>query len=670
MLYISSLDGIRAIAIIAVLIFHVSPKVLSGGFIGVDVFFVVSGFLITSIILHGVRDHSFSILEFYLRRFQRLLPNAIACILVVLFLWTEFMPDGAAVQPAVHGQWALFNLSNFYNWKHLGGYWGTTAERAPLTHFWSLGIEEQFYLIFPISILLLLRFQSRHLRLWLIVFTVVSFTMSLFGTYTKPSATFYFLPTRVWELLIGASLVSYLAHVNGEKTRGWLPLGPKHREIIGWVGLAMIVIGCLFIGEGVLFPGWVSLAPTLGTLFILVSITSGESSLSWLLSTWVMERIGKLSYSLYLWHWPLIVFGRRQAELYELPEQAGAIFGLIGSFLISGCAYLFIEQPLRKRGPGRSWRLAVIAGSFCFTALCCAFIAQRSKVFDANDRFDVSFWSADLFNSGAIDGAKFINPSFYDIHLPAVSPPPADTWQKGGIIHRYGGGDPNVVVFGSSHAMMFSPLINDICREKGISVAFLGMSLGQSAFFESKAGMNFSSPIEAKKFDETRKRLLSTWRPKALIIIDRWDSIGTIDQFESKLRTFLKEVCPLVDHVIFAAQVPSLRAPNDINLRALIAWRMEHMGRKDLLPRLEPDANESLRKQCIMTASAAAADYPKLQVLRSDLAFYHDNGSIRYAEGKSFFYLDTNHLTDAGTQQVRDLFSTAISEACRGTFHR
>src|ERR1022692_900802 len=173
--YVASLDGIRAIAIIAVLIFHVSPRVLSGGATGVDVFFVLSGFLITSIILQGIRDGSFSMREFYLRRVQRLLPNAIAVILAVLLLWTFFLPPGAAIQPGVHGLWTLGNLSNIYIWKHLGGYWGAAAETAPLTHFWSLAIEEQFYIILPASLLLLLRFQSRLVRIWLIVTAVVSF---------------------------------------------------------------------------------------------------------------------------------------------------------------------------------------------------------------------------------------------------------------------------------------------------------------------------------------------------------------------------------------------------------------------------------------------------------------------------------------------------------------
>ena len=196
--YVAPLDGIRAIAILAVLLFHAWPVALRGGFTGVDVFFVLSGFLITSIILHDIREGSFSIREFYLRRIQRLLPNAVVTILAVLLLWTFLMPPSAAIQPGEHGLWTLFNLSNLYIWKNLGDYWGNNAKLAPLTHFWSLGIEEQFYLFFPTFLLLLARFQRSRVRLCLTAAAVFSFLMCLYGTHTHPVATFFLLPTRVW----------------------------------------------------------------------------------------------------------------------------------------------------------------------------------------------------------------------------------------------------------------------------------------------------------------------------------------------------------------------------------------------------------------------------------------------------------------------------------------
>src|SRR5216684_3690975 len=149
--YSAPLDGIRAIAILAVLIFHISPVVLKGGFAGVDVFFVLSGFLITSILLHDIRDGSFSMREFYLRRVQRLLPNVVVTVFAVVLLWTLLMPPSQAIQAGRHGLWTILNLSNIYIWRNLGGYWGDAAEWAPLLHTWSLAVEEQFYLFFSAS---------------------------------------------------------------------------------------------------------------------------------------------------------------------------------------------------------------------------------------------------------------------------------------------------------------------------------------------------------------------------------------------------------------------------------------------------------------------------------------------------------------------------------------
>ncbi|NBP23505.1 MAG: acyltransferase, partial [Proteobacteria bacterium] len=145
----AAIDGLRGIAILAVWLFHLHPPLLPGGFLGVDAFFVLSGFLIQGLVATDLESGRFSFREFYLRRALRLLPNATLTILATLVLWNLCLPPNAAIQPGLHGLFTLANLSNLFVWKHLGSYWGEAAENAPLTHFWSLGIEEQFYLFFP-----------------------------------------------------------------------------------------------------------------------------------------------------------------------------------------------------------------------------------------------------------------------------------------------------------------------------------------------------------------------------------------------------------------------------------------------------------------------------------------------------------------------------------------
>ena len=291
-----------------------------------DVFFVLSGFLITSIILKGTRDEDFSFQEFYLRRIQRLLPNVIVMVSAVLIFWSFFF-NGMARSTGKHAFWTLFNGSNIFIWRELGGYWGDSAEWAPLTHTWSLGVEEQFYLLFPSFLLLLLRYQAKRLQLWLTAVTVLGFGLCIYGSYAYPVATFYNLPTRIWELLLGVILASCQTIDLCAKYRFESLLPFKARRALGWVGLGEIIVGFILIDERSLFPGWVSLIPTTGTILLLLSVADEETMLSRLLSSRFMVGTGKLSYSLYLWHWPLIVIGKMQADIYGFHQLTGTLIG-------------------------------------------------------------------------------------------------------------------------------------------------------------------------------------------------------------------------------------------------------------------------------------------------------------------------------------------------------
>lgn len=659
--YSAPLDGIRAVAILAVLIFHISPAALKGGFTGVDVFFVLSGFLITSIVLHDIRDGSFSMREFYLRRVQRLLPNIVVTVLAVLLLWTLFMPPSTAVQAGRHGLWTIFNLSNFYIWRNLGGYWGDAAEWAPLMHTWSLGVEEQFYLFLPGSLLLLARVQRNRVLAWLVAATVVSLGLWLYGSKTHPVATFYLLPTRVWELLIGAALAAHRTPLcNDASYRP--PLGPKILEAMGWIGLGMILVGFFVIDEANGFPGLVALAPAVGTAFLLVSIADGKTRMARLLSAPVMVVTGKLSYSLYLWHWPLITLGKIQADLHGVPQLAGAAAGGLVGILLACAAYVGVEKPLRQRGPGRPRRFATIAVGFCIAALGSVLVVSQHAVPDPDHHFDTPSFHGLLYSAGrGGDPDRITRASRYsDVYFPPLPPRADDAWRTGGIIHLYGGGSPKVVVMGDSHALMYSRLIDDICREMGVSVAFLGVDQ-TPVFFTAAVNEIFPSHREAHEFDETRRKWLREWHPEAVLIIDRWDSLaGTSNSFDEKLRSFLSEVSPLASRILFVAQVPVAKWGEEFNLRELMIWRMR--TERDL-PRLDPDRNERVRKQAVAVAEAATADFHNLRVLRADLPFYREDGSIRWASGRSFFYADDDHLTDAGAEVVRRLFRSAIAEA-------
>jgi peptidoglycan/LPS O-acetylase OafA/YrhL len=469
--YSAALDGVRALAIAAVLIVHAYPKILIGGLTGVDVFFVISGYLITAITLHDLRAGSFSLAEFYLRRVQRLLPNLALTVLAVILMWGYLLPPGMASELGRHGLWALFNLSNLYCWRSLGGYWGNRAEWAPLTHTWSLGIEEQFYLWFPAGLMVLHRFQPSRVLPLLSVGALGSLALCLYATTRHSTASFYLLPTRGWELLFGAILAAFQSRYSPKDALLRLTRGKLLIEGAGWLGLGLIVTRYVLIDGDTGFPGIKALPPTIGTLLLVFSIVNADTRVTKLFSLPAMVLVGRQSYSIYLWHWPFMIMGKLQAELHGFSHHVGAIAGGKCGLLLAWLAYVWVEQPLRNRGPSRSRRLAAIAGGISTAAAICLIAIQQTNV-DRYDRFDTITAHGKIYNAGR-DTTAVRGVAFTDVSFPPVEARTEPPWRTGGIVHRYGATSPTMVVLGSSHATMYSRLIDDICRDRGVSVAFL-----------------------------------------------------------------------------------------------------------------------------------------------------------------------------------------------------
>ena len=660
MKYVSSLTGVRAVAILGVLGFYAMPGTFRGGFTGVDVFFVLSGYLITSVILYDIRRENFTMREFYLRRIQRLLPNAALMILATVTLYFIFILPLNAVKVAQHGLWALFNLSNVYILRNFGGYWGDLAASAPLLHTWSLAIEEQFYLTFPVILLLL----SRRTRLFavMVCLSLASFALCFYGTRAHPTATFYLLPTRAWEPLLGAALATYLVPATADrpllKVKSFLAT-----ELAGWAGLAMIVAGFLFIPEGNHFPGTIALVPTIGTLFLLVSIANGETGPARLLSKSYFVVTGELSYSLYLWFWPLLVIGRTYANLAGRSQRIGGMIGAAIGVGLAVIAYWAVERPLRRRGPGRGRRLLAVGAAFSACVIVCLTVSLRHPIADPLGHFDRPAYYGLLYSVANVSKINFTQETKYaDVLMPERTDEP-ELWTNGGIVHDWGKGSPRLVVLGSSHAIMYGRLIDDICKQLGISVAFLSAD-ATPVFFDTKVVGSSSDSTLAQSFNAARRRWINEWNPDAVLVMDRWDALDTEPaDFNRKLREFIGELAPHTGSVIVFSQVPVLRLGQSINLREYVTWYLKKFGH---LPTIAPDAKEPIRKASIRTIEAVARDFPKVHLFRADTLFYLDDGSVRYSSGRSFLYIDDNHLSDAGADLVREMCRRAIIQALAG----
>lgn len=623
---------------------------------GVDVFFVLSGFLIASVILHDLRDGSFLLREFYLRRVQRLMPNGLLMILVALGLWTLFLPPSFSKPVGEHGLWALANLSNVFIRGNLGSYWGGKAQGSPLLHTWSLAIEEQFYLVFPVGLVLLARFQRSRIVWWFGAGCAASFALCLYNGTRSPDSAFYLLPSRAWELLLGSMLAAFRTPLQTavlDQDRRW-------RDARGWAGLLLATGGFFVLNEKAARPGLVALTPALGTLLLLASVSNG-GGVARLLSWRPLVIVGKMSYSLYLWHWPFLALGLFESDLHGFSSRLGRAAGLLAGMLAAWGAYRWVEHPMRERGSGRPLRLRLIAAGAVAAIVGSAAAAHRSPTAGAENYFDRPEYYGRIFSAGVpLELEAYRRDTHPYVYFPPEPVTRQETWRSGGVIHDYGAKTPEIAVLGSSLALMYSPLIDGVAKERGLSVAFL--AIDTVPLFREARGTGFGTPAEGNAFYRSRTEWLRMWHPKAVFAIDVWDRVAVDGRdFKVQLREFLAEVQPFASRVFFVSQVPSLNLPIRVfSVPEYAAWLAAGSG---ALPRFFPDAGEAARRASIDAALSLIPEFPGLKILRPDLAFYGPDGSVRWHDGRTLYYVDRGHLSEAGTGLVRGLFEAAIAEA-------
>lgn len=340
MKYRGEIDGLRALAVLPVILFHAGFETFSGGFIGVDVFFVISGYLITSIILGEMERGSFKLIHFYERRVRRILPPLFLVMSISLvFAWLWIMPRDLQDFGQSLVATTLFS-SNILFWLE-SGYFDTSTELKPLLHTWSLAVEEQYYILFPVFIMAVWKYGQKAIISILLLVFVASLSLAHWGAYIDQSATFYLLPTRMWELAIGALAAFYLKH----KRHEFSPLFSV--QLASILGLSLIVFAIFAYDENTPYPSLYALVPTLGTaLIILFSVKGSVTHI--VLNHKAIVGMGLLSYSAYLWHQPLFAFARYKSQT-ELSD--GFILWLCALVLpLSYLSWRFVENPFRKKG--------------------------------------------------------------------------------------------------------------------------------------------------------------------------------------------------------------------------------------------------------------------------------------------------------------------------------
>jgi peptidoglycan/LPS O-acetylase OafA/YrhL len=369
--YRADIDGLRAIAVLSVVLFHTFPEILPGGFTGVDVFFVISGFLISTILYSNLATGRFSMLDFYGRRIRRIFPALILVLASCYALgWFVLLPDEYA-QLGKHMAGGAGFVQNFVLWGE-SGYFDNAAETKPLLHLWSLGIEEQFYIVWPILLWIGYRLRLNLLSLTLLI-AIISFVLNIRGiNITKDlTATFYSPQTRFWELLIGAT-AAYLTLYPCAQCKAWLartwqavkkglstiiwsqdkrvqkvdqgnfPQNPSNWYSV--IGLLLLLVGMILINKNRAFPGWWALLPTIGAVLLIIAGPAAIINRT-LLANKLMVALGLISYPLYLWHWSILTFLRiMQGEVAPWWQRAIAVLVAV---VLSILTYKLIEKPIR-----------------------------------------------------------------------------------------------------------------------------------------------------------------------------------------------------------------------------------------------------------------------------------------------------------------------------------
>lgn len=631
--YRADIDGLRAVAVLSVIAYHFGLTLIPGGFTGVDIFFVISGYLITGIILEEIRTGKFSIIRFYERRARRILP-ALSVVVVAVFLASYFlaMPSQMVRIGREIASTSLF-VSNFYYFLTVD-YFSDGVDRMPLVHTWSLAIEEQFYLFLP---LLLFWLRKRSRIACFLVFSVgVSMLANLIMIRNYPAFTFYMIVTRWWELGIGSLLAFYKPEV-----------GPRGREILGFGGVALIGSGLLAIDESTPFPGLHALLPTLGCAALIVAGSGGVSSISRLLSARPAVAIGLISYSAYLWHWPIKVLAPLAFENAAAP--AGILAMTAATFALAWTTWRYVEQPFRGQEAFLTSRGVFVSAA---AALSLILIAGSVGHFSRGMpwRFPPIVASFDA-------GNRDVNPDTARCNQKTA----ADVMAQELCIYGPAGSPRKILLVGDSHANALAPLFKKEAAEKGVAVI---VATRNGCFPVSAADVAVSD--ECRLFSKAlAEGPLTDPSLTDVVLAVRWsvhlsgtkntnDSIREfrVDPQNAKRLTELAAGIATDGRRVWIVVSPpetGMKTP-DFLARKAIGGDKE----TDVVLRLEPF--HAVQREIMQTVSKGAGG-AGVHVLDLAAPLCSDSGDCKLAVDGRSLYFDDDHLSTFGVMYLAPLFA-------------
>lgn len=497
MVYRREIDGLRALAVAPIIFYHAGSKTFSGGYVGVDVFFVISGYLITTIILEQLDRGEFSLLDFYWRRAKRILPALFFMVLICLpIAWYLLIPS--EMVDFLRSTLALVLFAqNFYLWQN-SGYFNAELELSPLMHTWSLAVEEQYYFLFPILMIILSKLLKKNVFLIVFILFVSSLCLAQFFVFRYPEATYYLLPTRAWELLMGSIVAMYLRRVPTRNKSDW------YNELYCWLGLTLIVTAVFNFDFKVPVPSLFSLIPTIGATLIIIG-AKPNTMFARVIGYRPIVFLGLISYSLYLWHQPIFAFARNFGATE--PNRLEFVFLIILTLSISILSHKFIENPFRKKN-------LVSKKVFTFGLLTSLVLVLTISVFGIQnggfrDRLPQNItWQSlgeKIDKQGYVCEAK-PQPEYFGVNA----------CEFGSNI-----GSEFLVLYGDSHADSLSYYLSDRLKQdqiRGVRVSLSGCGV-VPIIIDSRMNSDVASDC-AKKFSNL-KLFVGSLQAK-VIVVSRW----------------------------------------------------------------------------------------------------------------------------------------------------
>ncbi|MEZ5549084.1 MAG: acyltransferase family protein [Pseudomonadales bacterium] len=540
--YRPDIDGLRAIAVLSVILYHINDAILPGGFVGVDIFFVISGYLIS---LHIFRDSEmgrFSLLEFYRRRVKRIAPVMLVVVAFVIFIAQVIMRPVDAERVAESGLWSLLSLANVYFWLYQDtSYFAAASSELPLLHLWSLGVEEQFYIFWPLILMLVYRLKSTR---WFFATMIVVATLSfLLGEYLfddAPSFVYYMLPTRAGELLVGAGS-AYLV-----LKRGTQKISPEIVTFTAILGLALIAGALALLSEEQTFPGLRAIPPTLGTAMLILAGHYGNSWPSRLMTLKPMVWVGMISYSAYLWHWPLLAFYRYGYS--EITFVPGAVIFIL-TFLLAWLSYLYVESPARRSSRPA---LQIFAFQYIFPAGTLALVALISMKIDGYGLR----WFSEEYKSSLASLYDETRPAYdYDYVCQRQRVQPEDINNAQCIVGAESNKVPKAILWGDSNAAHFVGMLGVFAREGDFR--FQNLEIGSCPPINSDP----ADFVAAHRLSDCRGAIELVWpnlkQYQVVVISASWSGYQSrSDQF---LKTFFRTANSLAEQgklVILLGKIP------------------------------------------------------------------------------------------------------------------